>query len=171
MAVKANFEYYFIPGSIEIPVFGGLMNIDPDVLHVVPTSNLCIFFAGWTPTLLGDPKYAYRLPDEGDCTRAENCTSFFLPGGVEIARKVRPILNATILEGGVFDNVDVVRIEQAPGFRLQFRHLPGDFTFDLDGDCSYYGMQLNDTLQICAKDMNNSMAVGRSPPPFHLKCQ
>jgi hypothetical protein len=160
-ADQATFEYFFIPESIRLPVYAGLMPIDTRVLTIVPPSKLCLYFAGWIPSLLGMPKYAVNMPIDG-CS--DNCSSMFLPGGLEIARKVQPIVNATILEGGVFDNAEAVRVNDAPGFLLKYDHLGHDFQFDLGKDCSYYGDVINDTIEICISDINGSVAVGKCRP-------
>ncbi|KXX75179.1 hypothetical protein MMYC01_209621 [Madurella mycetomatis] len=152
---KADFERYFIPQSNAIPVYAGLMPIDTRVLSVVPTSYMCLYFAGWIPSLLGNPKYAIPVSIDG-CSK--NCTSVFLPGGLEIARKVRPIVNATILEGGVFNGAEAIRVNNAPGLLLRFDRQE-KFPFDPGRDCSYYGEEVNDTIQICIADRNASIAV------------
>ncbi|KAK4443284.1 hypothetical protein QBC34DRAFT_452626 [Podospora aff. communis PSN243] len=144
---KADFEQYFLQTNDEVPVFAGPIPIDVRVL--VPTSYVCLYFAAWIPSLLGNPKYAV-IPN-GPASCGPNCTSFFLPGGLEIARKVRPILNATILEGGVFNDAEAIRVKNAPGFQLRFDSLE-KFPFDPELDCSYYGEVVNDTIQICSAD-------------------
>lgn len=137
------------------------MPIDTRVLAVVPTSIVCLYFTGWIPSLLSTPKYSVSMPMD-DCNG--NCSSMFLPGGLEIARKVRPIVNSTILEGGIFNSVEAVRISNAPGLALKYDRLGAEFMFDPTSDCSYYGEIINETIQICAADVNKSIAVGMSCP-------
>ncbi|KAH8897676.1 hypothetical protein GQ53DRAFT_679020 [Thozetella sp. PMI_491] len=162
---QAKFQYYFIAERKDTPVYAGLMPIDTRVLGVVPTSILCLYFAGWIPSLLGMPKYATSMPVDG-CS--ENCSSFFLPGGLEIARKVRPIVNATILEGKVFEKVEAIRTNCAPGLLLRFDRLGDEFHFDTEKDCSYYGDAINDTIQICISEVGPSVAVGWQACPTTL---
>src|SRR5690348_6159417 len=111
-AVQANFEYYFHQTDAEIPVFAGLMPLDKRVLNIIQPSRMCMYFAAWTPTLLGVGKYAISMPAP-NCSG--DCTSIFLPGGLETARKVGPILNLTLLEGGLFRDSETIRIDNAPG--------------------------------------------------------
>ena len=153
--------------SDRTPLFAGLMPIDTRVLDIVPVSYLCLYFSGWVPSLLGSPKYAVDMSGGAvGCDLDQNCTSFFLPGGLEIARKVQPVLNATILEGGVFNDAEVIRVNDAPGMLLRFDRLES-FPFDPENDCLYYGDVINDTIQVCIADRNQSVAVGTffSIPP------
>ena len=97
----------------------------------------------------------------------ENCTSTFLPGGIETARKLGPFLNQTLLEGGLFSDSETIQIHNAPGLLLRFDTLPLTFDFDRRRECHTFGESLNDTLQVCIKTVNESLAVGAysSPKP------
>ena len=156
-AVQATFEYHFHQTQGEIPVFAGWMPLDKRVLNIIRPSRICMYFATWTPTLLGVPKYAVSMPTP-NCTGS--CTSIFLPGGLETARKVSPILNLTLLEGGTFKDAETIRIVNAPGLLLKFDQLHVDFDFDREGECTVYGQNTNDSIQICVRPTNHSLAVG-----------
>jgi hypothetical protein len=156
-AVQATFEYYFHQTHAEIPVFAGWMPLDKRVLDIIHPSAICMYFTTWTPTLLGVPKYAISMPTT-DCTGS--CAPIFLPGGLETARKVSPILNSTLLEGGQFVNADTIRINNAPGLLLKFDRLHVDFDFDRERECTVYGQKTNDSIQICIRSINQSLAVG-----------
>lgn len=111
----------------------------------------------WIPTLLDVRKYAFSMPMAG-C--GENCTSAFLPGGIETARKLAPYLNTTLMEGGVFRDSETIQIHNSPGLLLRFDALPPSFDFDRTHECHTYGQHLNDTLQVCIRPVNGSLAVG-----------
>jgi hypothetical protein len=150
--------YYFQETAERIPVFAGSgVPLDETLLALVPASYIGVFFVSWIPTLLDVPKYAVSMPIDG-C--GENCTSVFLPGGIETARKLAPYLNMTLLEGGAFRGSDTIQIHNAPGILLRFDTLPPSFDFDRENECHLYGQHLNDTLQVCIRTVNGSLAVG-----------
>jgi hypothetical protein len=93
-----------------------------------------------------------------NCTGS--CTSIFLPGGLETARRVSPILNLTLLEGGTFKDAETIRIVNAPGLLLKFDQLHADFDFDREGECTVYGQNTNNSIQICIRSTDHSLAVG-----------
>lgn len=111
----------------------------------------------WIPTLLDVPKYAVSMPIAG-CEA--NCSSVFLPGGIETVRKIAPYLNMTLMEGGTFLNSETIQIQNAPGVLLRFDDLPPGFDFDRTRECGTYGQHNNDTLQICMRPVDGSLAVG-----------
>jgi hypothetical protein len=109
------------------------------------------------PVLLGVTKFGIpkRHPLCG-----KDCNAVFLPGGVESARMVGPRLNSSLLEGGGILKAEAIRIRDANGFHLTYHRLGSNFTFDMDNDCRVYGQQYDDAIQICVRDVNQSIAVG-----------
>jgi hypothetical protein len=162
--VQASFEYYFHQKHAEIPVFAGLMQLDKRVLDIIHPSRICMYFTTWTPTLLSIPKYAISMPTPN---YTGSCTSKYLPGGLETARMVSPFLNSTLLAGQVFENSDTIRINNAPGFLLEFDQLNADFDFDRGRECTVYSRKTSDSIQICVRSVNQSLAVGML---FFLLC-
>jgi hypothetical protein len=163
----ATFEYYFVPGPTKVPVFAGLIPLDNRVLEAVPTATLCLYVEGFTSSLLTNNKYATSFPMD-DC--GTGCRSLVLPGGIELARQVSPWLNQSMFEGGVLDNAETIRINNAPGIVTTYRNI-SDITFDPIVDCIYAGQSINDTLQMCIRQVNQSIAVGKvqnSPPYTNL---
>ena len=126
---------------------------------------MCIYFVSWTSSLLGDPKYAVAVSDS---TCGGNCTSYFLPSGIETARRVSGYLNQTLLEGGLFQGGDAIKISNAPGL-LDFMALGSTFSFDLENECHVYGTQMNDSLQLCIRQVDSSIAVGKSRSNNHWR--
>ncbi|KAF5517230.1 hypothetical protein CGCA056_v011198 [Colletotrichum aenigma] len=140
------FEDYFIKQGVSIDVYAG--NIPPDVsiLGLISTAYLDGFFDTWTQQLLNYPRYATTWKMKG-CT--EDCSVSFLPGGMEIARKVGPLLNSTILKGGLFNNTESIMIQGAPGMVARFEPVADGFKFDIEEDCNVYQTPLGDALQMC----------------------
>jgi hypothetical protein len=133
--------------------------LEESLLALNPASYVGVFFMSWIPTLLNVPKYAVSMPISG-C--GENCTSSFLTGGIETTRKLAPYLNMTLMEGGVFRNSETIQIHNAPGILPRFDNLPATFDSDRSQECHTYGEHLNDTLQVCIRAVNGSLAVGMS---------
>lgn len=158
--VQADFLYYFVSDDIRIPVFAGLVPIDLRTLISIQASDLSMYFAIWTASLLSNTRYAVDIPFDA-C--GENCRSLILPGGIEMARQFNSSLNYTIFSGGLLHDAETVRIENAPGLILTFDTLRSDFLFNPDkvpGDCVFGGEMINNTLQLCIKQMDHSLAVG-----------
>ena len=116
----ATFEYYFVPGPTNVPVFAGLIPLDNLVLGAVPTATLCLYVEGFTSSLLTNNKYATSFPIDGCDT---GCRSLVLPGGIELARLVSPWLNQSMFEGGLLDNAETIRINNAPGIVTTYRNI------------------------------------------------
>lgn len=119
---------------------------------------MCVYFISWTASLLEDPKFSVPVSDP---TCGSNCTSYFLAGGIETARRVSHSLNETLLEGGLFEGGDTIQIPNAPGLLLDFTMLDSTFEFDLQSECTIYGRQANDSLQLCIRQVDTSIAVGK----------
>lgn len=145
-------------------MFAGLVPIDLRTLITIPASDLSMYFAIWTASLLSNTRYAVDIPFDA-CQ--DNCRSLILPGGIEIARQFNSSLNYTIFDDGLLNNSSTIRIENAPGLILTFDTLQDDFLFNPDtssGDCVFAGESINDTLQFCVKQINHSLAVGMCNP-------
>ncbi|KAF4926616.1 hypothetical protein CGCVW01_v002857 [Colletotrichum viniferum] len=159
-----SFEDYFIKQGVTVDVYAD--NIPPDVsiLGLISTAYLDGFFDTWTQQLLNYPRYATTWKMKG-CT--EDCSVSFLPGGMEIARKVGPLLNSTILKGGLFNNTESIMIQGAPGMVARSEPVADGFEFDIEEDCNVYQTPLGDALQMCKKQFGDSVAAGwRACPSF-----
>jgi hypothetical protein len=154
--VHANFEYRITATDKTVPVFAGLALMDRRVLEYIPTSVMCIYFVAWMPSIRGVSKYVTGI-SLGDC--AANCTSVFLPGGLELARLQGTNLNATLLKGGIFNDTDAVLLNNAPGIGLQFSSPIDGFAFNLKNDCQLYGTR-SDAVQICITPKDTPLVVG-----------
>ena len=93
----------------------------------------------------------------------DSCRAFLLPGGLELVRQFGPFLNYSIFYGGVLDGAESVRIDNAPGMITTFQTPETELTFDPVVECIYGGKAINDSLQICMRQVDHSIAVGTSP--------
>lgn len=53
----------FIPASLQVPVYAGLIPPDTRVLTIVPSAYLCTYFTGFISSLLNIPRYAIDVAD------------------------------------------------------------------------------------------------------------
>ncbi|EEY20129.1 conserved hypothetical protein [Verticillium alfalfae VaMs.102] len=161
-----SFQHHFIPDGPSVAVYAGTIPPDVSVLDNIPASYMAGFFDTWAQQLMNYPRYSTAWSMEG-CEG--NCSAIFLPGGMEIARKVVPLMNSTILQGGTFNDVDSISIMRAPGLAARFDPLPADFRFDIEKECAVYltPAGMSDGLQMCIRQVGDSLAAGwRACPSF-----
>jgi hypothetical protein len=92
------------------------------------------------------------------CTN--NCTSIFLPGGVEQARLLGSNLNQTLLEGGIFDGADAIITHNASGYHLEFSSIDPYYPFNENIDCREYGQSRGQGIYICIASDGQSLIAG-----------
>ncbi|KAH6692741.1 hypothetical protein F5X68DRAFT_250986, partial [Plectosphaerella plurivora] len=154
-----TFEYHFIVQGPTVDVYAG--NIPPDIsiIKQIPASYMAGYHDTWAQGLQNYPRYTFPWQVDG-CD--DNCTAFFLPGGMEIARKIGKTMDAgqTLLHGGLFNNVESVSIERAPGLAAEFKMLGDDFLFKLS-ECTTYvsPREVSDGVQFCLRQVGESVAV------------
>ena len=122
---------------------------------------MVIYYSAWISSLLGVSQYVVGLPSPANCT-GDSCATFFLPGGLEIARKFGSDMNSTLLQGGIFDNAQAVLLNNAPGTGITF-WTPKSFRFDLDNDCKIYGPILGDAIKFCLSPGEVDVTMGECP--------
>jgi hypothetical protein len=154
---QADFDYYFVPSAIEVPVFAGLTPVDTKLLGLVSTPDLCQYFTTWASSLQGNSRYAAETSIDG-C--GDDCQALVWPGGLETVRQVGPYLNTSIFHDNYFDNVDAIRIASAIGWVTTFKTLPEDFMFDNKKDCVFGGKINDDGFKVCVKQMGDDIAAG-----------
>jgi len=135
--------------------------METPVLQVIPTSVFSTYFTSWISSLLGVSLYVIGQ-SVSNCSN--NCTSFFIPGGLELARLYGQNLNVSLLEGGQFSGVEAVVLQDAPGLNVQFSPPPANQTFDTQTDCELYSEATTnvtvDGIQICIQSYESSLIIG-----------
>ncbi|TQV95396.1 hypothetical protein IF1G_06383 [Cordyceps javanica] len=157
---QGSFEYHFIPQGPTINVFSGTLPPDLSPLGHIPGSYMAGFFDTWSQHLMSYQRYSSPWP-VSDCHG--KCASIFLPGSIETTRKVTSKLSDTVLQGGLFNAVDSIRVASAPGVAVRFDPVPNDFKpFDMDTECRTYltNPELNDGIQLCLRQVGSSIAAG-----------
>ncbi|KAK0730930.1 hypothetical protein B0H67DRAFT_563305 [Lasiosphaeris hirsuta] len=162
---QATFDYYFSSSDIKTPVYAGLVPIDIRLLSNIRTTDLWVYFQSFTSILLAHPRYSVPFPLQ-QCDG--NCTAFLMPGGLEMLRQVSPHLNLTAFHGGIFDNVEVIRVEDSRGITLVYERMDPKFEFDWSRECIYPGEQLKDGVQLCLKQDGKSVIAGWTSCPQQI---
>ena len=109
--------------------------------------------------MLSVPRYVTGIAPAA-CT--SNCTSVFLPGGVEQARLLNTNLNKTLLQGEIFDGADAIIIENAPGYHLEFFPMSLNYSFDIATDCLTFGQSPDQGIFICVAFRESTLTAGES---------
>ena len=155
-SVRAGLIYEISTFGEAIQVWAGLAEWNPDVLTHIPTSVMAIYFLAWTPSLLGVPQFVSTLPSSNNCTN--QCDTYILPGGIEIARLWGANLNETLLEQEYFNQSDVLQIYNAPGIVIEFEQPIQNTQFD-PSECELYGPIRGDAINICIKPTELGTAI------------
>ena len=144
-------------------VFAGLTPLNASLLDhgLVPISVLGTYFAAWVSSMTGVSKFVFNIKP-ARCT--ENCTSIFLPGGLEGVRRLQRNLSGTLLDSGVFVDGDSIIVYDAPGYHLEFSPLRESFSFNQSVDCFLEGQSSGQGIYICVASDKEYLVAGKSPP-------
>ena len=117
-----------------IPVFAGLAPINIGLLPHIPVSWICTYFSASAWSILTTSSFVTGIPPV-QCSGA-NCTSIFLPGGLELARMNdgNGNLNSTLLNGQCTRNSD----QQCPWFSTRIFPYPRELRFRDIGLCNLW---------------------------------
>ena len=147
-----------------MPVFAGLIPPETVVMNQIPAADITMYFSTWSASLLTNTMFSTDLdfPLE-DFTCARDCRAQIMPGGLAIARQYKNHLNESVFFGDVFgDNMDAIRIENATAMIVKFdTPEPSSLVFDTT-ECLYTGQQVKNGLQVCVRQIGNSILVGES---------
>ncbi|KAJ2894658.1 hypothetical protein MKZ38_007316 [Zalerion maritima] len=137
-----------------------VVEFDSLALKSTPVNIVTVYFTDWANTFLNVPQYASYV-SLLDCD-GFLCKSVILPGGLENFRNVAPMVNSTVLQQGLFDDTEVIQIDDATGFFVKFELMgDDDYKFEVDNDCGFYGASVNDSLRLWLKPVGSSIAVGK----------
>ena len=141
-----------------VQVFAGLAPLNISLLPYIPTSDLGFIFTSWTNGIL----VTCSTPIAPAC-RGGNCTSVFLPGGIEVARmRNYGTLNSTLLSSPEIFPVKAapaVFINGAPGYQMDFHSVDSKFAFNAS-DCELYGQNRSQGIYLCVGSDNDAFVIG-----------
>ena len=149
--------------SQEIAVVAGLVPVNnmlalfPAALGtIIPLEDAAAFVMTFAYGLLLDTRFATSISPLA-CS-GSNCTSFFLPGGAELARPIYG--NETLFGTQVWDDSTALLVNQAPGYQLEFSPIEDSFEFNTSTDCNTYGLTVGDGLHACIASDGNKLVAG-----------
>jgi hypothetical protein len=159
-----HISYVNIYTPIEtVNVFAGLVIPNSNsigLLQLLPVSTLGVYFNSQTSGILDSSSLVTRT--SSIACNGENCTTIFLPGGVELAR-VRGAgnPNSTLLDPAVFplEDASAIIINNAPGIQLDFDSVDPSFSFN-ETECSLYGGNRGQGIYICTGSSGNAYIIG-----------
>ncbi|KAK3989060.1 hypothetical protein QBC44DRAFT_328316 [Cladorrhinum sp. PSN332] len=169
---NADFDFFFRASNIQIPVYSGLIKPDVDVMYMVPAADTAMYFSTWSASLLTNSMFATDLAfplDNFTCTEHSGCRAVMMPGGLTMARQAKKHLNESIRFSDVFwGNIDTVRIDNGTGMIVKFETPdPSAVVFNTT-ECVYAGEQVKNGVQVCLRQVNDSILVGWSACPKDL---
>ena len=146
-------------------VFAGLTPFNISLLQSgqVPNATIGTFFTGFVECIDSDSKYVTAANHVG-CS-GPNCTSVFLPGGLNQVRLLGSDLNGTLYQADILKDADSVVIYNAPGYQLDFYPPAEGFAFDPVRECSLYGRTRHNGLYLCVgSDEEKNLVAGMYKP-------
>jgi hypothetical protein len=90
-----------------------------------------------------------------------NCTSFFLPGGLDLVRLAAGRSNATIFQNPQTSGRPTFIVNDAPGYHLEFFPIPEGFVFDHAKECVTYGGINKEAIYICVAARGTQIYAGK----------
>jgi hypothetical protein len=91
---------------------------------------------GTTRSILTDPTFVINIPPQ--YCKESNCTSIFLPGGLELVRQIDG--SALNFQSEPVED-DVIIVNNAPGYHLEYSS--SNHSFNLDTDCTMTGFDVS----------------------------
>ncbi|KAK4442017.1 hypothetical protein QBC34DRAFT_499969 [Podospora aff. communis PSN243] len=146
-----------------VGVSAGTMLLNTAHVQMIPKTYLTHFFGQWTESMLRYPRFVAPWPTDL-CT--VECYSHLLPGSLEQVR-LRPTMEKRVTDGNLYPDAEAIRVHQAPGIGLIFT-TPERGVFNMEEDCEIYGNTDHRGLQICLRQLGDSIAAAWRACPQQL---
>jgi hypothetical protein len=136
------------------------VNIPLLVTHL-PVAVAWIYFSTYSVSILGNGNFVTGIEPVA-CTGGD-CVSVFLPGSLQLARRLDH-LNGTILNlnATLFNNAAVVLVRNAPGYQLDFYPMEEGFVFDKSTECMTFGQTRGQGLFMCLASNDSTIVAGNN---------
>jgi hypothetical protein len=125
----------------------------------VPASVIDIYYMIYTKGILMDSTLVTGISPL-TCSGSD-CTSFFLPGGLDLVRLTNGGPNSTLYQGQQADGPSTVLVNNAPGYHLEFFPIAEGYVFNSTADCSIYGGTSKEALHICIAANGTQILAGK----------
>lgn len=90
-----------------------------------------------------------------------NCTSFFLPEGLDLVRLAAGGSNATIFQDPETNGQSTFIVNNAPGYHLEFFPIPAGSMFDQAKECVPYEGIDKEAIHICVAARETRIYAGK----------
>lgn len=91
-----------------------------------------------------------------------DCTSIFLPGGLDLVRLANGGPNATIFQEPKTSGPSTFIVDKAPGFHLEFFPIPVGWVFNQTTDCATYEGSNSEAIHICVAARGTQIYAGKN---------
>jgi hypothetical protein len=158
---KGNFTYatiYTPDGSPAMSVIAGLAPLN--AYSKVPPSVIDIYYQLFIKGILTDGTLKQDITPL--VCGGTDCTSFLLPGGLDLTRLLDGGPNATLFQGPDYNGQTQVIINNSPAYHLEFFPIPEGYVFNQTNDCTTYNGTNNEAIHICAAASGSQILAGKS---------
>ncbi|KAK4163205.1 hypothetical protein QBC43DRAFT_68217 [Cladorrhinum sp. PSN259] len=168
-----DFRYVYTPtGLPERTVYAGVAPLTPELVDQfvkspIPAWVANFFWLCFTYGLLSDNRFA--IPIQPISCSGPECRSFFLPGGAAYVRDRHTTDQRLIGDTEIpWDSETAIRVQNAPGYHLEFHAPPSGWTFNRESDCVAVGQTEDEGLYICLANHGTDLIAGWSVCPFEI---
>ncbi|KAI9786498.1 MAG: hypothetical protein M1839_006958 [Geoglossum umbratile] len=157
---------YATNGVYKFNVTAGLAPPNSSLVDYVPRLMIGLHFLAFTHTILTDSTFAVGVPPLA--CRGNDCSSFFLPGGLRQVRLQNRDFNSSLFNTQQPDGPTSVLIHNAPGYQLEFSPVEANHTFNSETDCTIYGKATGVGIFLCLASSETKILAGWSVCPSTL---
>jgi len=128
-----------------------------------------IYYMMYTENILRDTTIVTGIAPLS-CSGSD-CTSIYLPGGIDLVRLAEGGPNATLF-GAQLPDGPTFLVNNAPGYQLEFfLPTPGGYVFNSTRDCATYGGTNNEALHICVAAEGTKILAGEWMTISKFNCE
>jgi hypothetical protein len=136
----------------------GLAPPNSSLVNYISPVMVGIHFLAFTHTILTDSTLAVGVPPLA--CRGNNCSSFFLPGGLRQVRLQNQDFSSSLFNTQQPDGPTSVLVHNAPGYQLEFSPIEANHTFNSETDCTTYGESTGVGIHLCIASRGTKIQAG-----------
>jgi hypothetical protein len=156
--VNPNYRTVYTPdNSLAEKIVGGVTPLN--AYSPVPPSIIDVYFQMYAKDIIMDTTLVQMISPM-TCS-GPNCTSFFLPGGLDLVRLAEGGSNATIFQKPATNGRSTFIVNDAPGYHLEFFPIPVGSVFDQAKECVTYGGIDKEAIYICVAARGIQIYAGK----------
>jgi hypothetical protein len=148
---------YTPDNSLHAHILAGLTPVNADL--PVPPAMIDVYYQMFAKGMLMDVTLVKAIAPT-TCAGLD-CTSIFLPGGLDLVRLINGGPNATIFQQPTTSGSSTFIVSNAPGYHLEFFPIPMGWVFDQAKHCATYVGSNNQAIQICIAAVGTQIYAGK----------